>query len=140
MGEGGGSSAPRHGTNSSTATWRGGWRCDVQAGDFTLAVDEPEHYGGSGEGPMPTDLFLAALSSCYTLSLGWAARKRGIDLPDLEVTATGRYEGQRFAELTLTVRSSARREVLEPLLEPATRVCYVSQTLRLLAPVTVEIA
>ena len=84
----------RDGINRALAVWRGGWRCDVQAGSFELVVDEPPSAGGTGLGPMPTDLLLASLSSCYALALAWAARKRGFELPDLEVTATGTYRGR----------------------------------------------
>ena len=58
----------------------------------------------------PRDLLLASLSSCYALALAWAARKRGFELPDLEVTATGTYAGQRFATLELTVTTSLSAE------------------------------
>ncbi|MCW2723224.1 MAG: OsmC family protein [Frankiales bacterium] len=84
--------------------------------------------GGTGLGPMPTDLLLASFSSCYALALAWAARKRGFELPDLEVTAIGTYEGQKFGSLLLSVRSSLPAERMAPLLEPAKRVCYVSNT------------
>jgi len=77
---------------------------------------------------MPTDLLLASISSCYALALAWAARKRGFELPDLAVTATGTYAGQRFASLELTVDTSLPAEQIQPLLEPARRVCYVSNT------------
>ena len=100
----------------------------MQAGGFRLTVDEPLLAGGTGRGPMPTDLLLASLSSCYALALIWAARKRGIDLPDLTVTATGTYAGQKFGALLLTVRTSLPAEQVAPLLEPAERVCYVSNT------------
>jgi len=116
-------------TNTAVATWRGGWLCSVDAGGFPLTVDEPPSVGGTGRGPMPTDLLLASLSSCYALALAWAARKRGIDLPDLVVAATGTYDGQGFGALELTVRTSLPLEEIEPLLEPAKRVCYVSNTL-----------
>ena len=132
--------AERDGVNSATAVWRGGWRCDVQAGNFELVVDEPPSAGGTGLGPMPTDLLLASLSSCYALALAWAARKRGFELPDLEVTATGTYQGQRFAALELTVTTSLNVERLTPLLEPARRVCYVSNTFAHAPPVTVTLA
>lgn len=89
---------------------------------------------------MPTDLLLASLSSCYAMALAWAARKRGFDLPDLEVTATGTYQGQRFATLELTVSTSLDAERLAPLLEPARRVCYVSNTLAAAPPITVSLA
>ena len=132
--------AERGGTNTAVATWRGGWRCDVQAGGFSLVVDEPEAAGGTGLGPMPTDLLLASLSSCYALALAWAAGKRELELPDLEVTATGAYEGQKFASLVLTVRTSAPAELVGPLLERATRVCYVSNTFAHGPDVAVELA
>ena len=116
-------------TNTAVATWRGGWLCSVDAGGFPLTVDEPPSVGGTGRGPMPTDLLLASLSSCYALALAWAARKRGIDLPDLVVAATGTYDGQGFGALELTVRTSLPLDEIQPLLEPAKRVCYVSNTL-----------
>jgi organic hydroperoxide reductase OsmC/OhrA len=78
---------------------------------------------------MPTDLLLASLASCYALALAWAARKRGVDLPDLTVTATGTYAGPRFRSLALTVQTSLGADLVTPLLEPARRVCYVSNTL-----------
>jgi organic hydroperoxide reductase OsmC/OhrA len=89
---------------------------------------------------MPTDLLLAALSSCYALALAWAARKRGFELPDVEVRASGTYDGPTFSALVLTVTSSAPREQLGPLLEPARRVCYVSNTIAGHPPITVQLA
>ena len=91
-------------------------------------VDEPVASGGTGAGPMPTDLLLASLASCYALALAWAARKRGFELPDLEVTATGTYEGPSFAAIALTVSTSLDVARLTPLIEPARRACYVSNT------------
>jgi putative redox protein len=100
----------------------------VQAGGFRLIVDEPQSAGGTGQGPMPTDLLLASLASCYALALAWAARRRGVDLPDLTVRATGTYAGQRFRSLAITVHTSLPADVVSPLIEPARRVCYVSNT------------
>ena len=127
-------------TRAARALWTGGWRCEVEAGGFSLVVDEPVEVGGTGAGPMPTDLLLASLSSCYALALAWAARKRGYELPDLEVTATGTYRGQRFASLLLTVHSSLPPEQLTALLEPAKRACYVSNTFAHVPDVTVALA
>src|SRR3954468_9302470 len=126
-------------TNTAVATWRGGWLCSVDAGGFPLTVDEPASSGGTGCGPMPTDLLLASLSSCYALALAWAARKRGYELPDLTVTATGTYAGQRFAHLALTVDTSLPAEQVAPLLEPAKRVCYVSTTFATVPDVVVRL-
>jgi len=127
-------------TNSVLARWDGGWRCRVEASGFELIVDEPPSAGGTGTGPMPTEYLLAAMASCYTLALAWAAAKRGVALPGLAVTATGTYDGPKFCRLELTVQSDAPPEVIEPLLEPALRVCYVSNTLALSPPVEVTLA
>lgn len=127
-------------TNSVVARWEGGWRCQVSAGGFDLVVDEPARAGGTGTGPMPTDYLLASLASCYALALAWAARKRGITLPPgVAVTATGTYDGPRFAGLRLTVASDAAPDVIEPLVEPARRACYVSNTIALSPPIEVEV-
>lgn len=126
-------------TNSVVARWERGWQVRVAAGSFELVVDEPESAGGTGSGPMPTEYLLASLASCYALALAWAAGKRGVSLPALEVTATGTYDGPRFSRLRLAVASDAPPAVIEPLIEPARRACYVSNTIALSPPVEVEI-
>ena len=95
--------------------------------------------GGTGLGPMPTDLLLASLSSCFALALVWAAGKRDVALPDLEVTATGQYEGQKFGALLLSVRTGADPDLVTPLLERAKRVCYVSNTFAHVPEIAVEV-
>ena len=132
--------ADRPHTNSVTARWEGGWRCHVKAAGFDLIVDEPENAGGTGTGPMPTEYLLAAMASCYALALRWSAGKRDVDLPDLAVTATGTYDGPRFCRLVLDVATSAPAEVVAPLIQPALRVCYVSNTIATSPPIEVLIA
>jgi putative redox protein len=126
-------------TNSVVARWEGGWQCQVEAGGFDLVVDEPESAGGTGTGPMPTEYLLAAMASCYALALQWAAGKRGITLPGFTVTATGTYDGPRFSRLQLTVAAPVIDEI-QRLIEPALRVCYVSNTLAAPPPVEVTVA
>ena len=126
-------------TNSVVARWEDGWRCRVQAGGFDLVVDEPRSAGGTGAGPMPTEYLLAAMASCYALALYWAARKRGFTLPGLTVTATGTYDGPRFGRLQLTVTSEVPAGQIETLVEPALRVCYVSNTLAAAPPIEVTV-
>ncbi len=127
-------------TNSVVARFEGGWRCRVQAGGFDLVVDEPPSAGGTGAGPMPTEYLLAAMASCYALALNWAAGKRGAELPGLTVTATGTYDGPRFCRLQLEVTCDAPAELVERLLEPALRVCYVSNTIATSPPVEVALS
>lgn len=117
-------------TRTVSARWLGAYRCDVSAGDFTIPVDEPESVGGTNEGPQPTELLLAALSSCFTLAVAHAAGKRGIELSHLSVDVTGTYDGPRFSALEIRVDAGCEDEVKDRLLEAASRVCYVSNTIR----------
>jgi putative redox protein len=110
--------------------WSGGMRAVTDVDGFELVVDEPEVHGGTGTGPQPTDLLLASVSSCIALSMAFVARKRGVDLPDLDVTVVGTYRGLEFKRITASITSGMPREVLEELVSEAERVCYVSNTLR----------
>jgi len=112
------------------ARWEGGMKSAVQAGDFEIIVDEPESAGGTDSGPQPTDLFLASIASCFTLSVAHAANKRGIELPGLRVRVVGTYEGLKFTRVDLRILSDGPPAVLEELLPDAQRVCYVTNTLR----------
>ena len=119
-------------TRSVDATWEGGYRCRVQAGDFEIRVDEPSSAGSSGTGPQRTGVFLASFASCFALAVAHVARKRQIELEDLSVRAVGTYDGPKFANIRLEVTSSYDRAELERLVERASAVCYVSNTIRAL--------
>jgi uncharacterized OsmC-like protein len=105
-------------------------RADTQAGSFSLIVDEPVSAGGADAGPAPTDLLLASVASCFTLAMAYAARKRDLELPGLAVVAVGSYDGPRFARISVSVTADVAPDVLEQLIAPAERVCYVTNTLR----------
>jgi putative redox protein len=114
-----------------TARWEGAYRCRVSVRQFELRADEPAgHGGGTDTGPQPTELLLASAASCFALAVAHVAGKRGIVLPDLAVTATGEYDGPRFAAIRLEVSSSHPHPELAALVERAKHVSYVSNTLR----------
>lgn len=113
------------------ARWAGGLKATVRAGEFDLVSDEPPTAGGTGSGPQPTELLLASIASCFTLALAYSARKRGTELAGLEVDATGRYDGPRFASFRIVVRTDTPKGVeLARLIAAAERVCYVTRTLK----------
>jgi putative redox protein len=126
-------------TLSVQATWDGGYRCTVASRQFRIRIDEPVKAGGEDTGPQPSEVFLASLAGCFTLALYHVAKKRNIELPDITVTATGTYQGPGFGRLAVAVDSSADPQVLEALIEPAKRVCYVSNTLKNVSDVQVNL-
>ncbi|HEY2878403.1 OsmC family protein [Nocardioides sp.] len=110
--------------------WSGGMRAVTDIDGFEIVVDEPETHGGTGTGPAPTDLLLASVASCIALSVAFVARRRGVELPDLDVSVVGTYHGLEFERIAASISSSTPRAVLQGLLSEAERVCYVSNTLR----------
>jgi putative redox protein len=126
-------------TRSVNAKWLGGYQIDVTAGKYVLRVDEPETVkGGTDTGPQPTDYLLTAAASCFTMAIAYSARKRGLDLPPLEVNATGTYDGPGFSDITLEVVVDLPDDEVERLVTAAERVCYVTNTLRRTPTVTIE--
>lgn len=57
----------------------------VDAGTAHFSVDEPVELGGTGTGPTPYDLLLAALGSCTSMTVGLYARRHGWPLTDVTV-------------------------------------------------------
>ena len=114
-----------------TARWRGGYRADVRARRHALTVDEPADSGGTDAGPMPTELFCAALASCFCLAIGHVAGKRGVEVPGLEVTVRSERAGRELRYARLVVESAARvdDDVLAALVQRARPFCWVSNTL-----------
>ncbi|MGW9022722.1 OsmC family protein [Streptomyces sp. NPDC055722] len=127
-------------SRSVRATWEEGLRCTVDAGGFPLTVDEPRSVGGSDQGPQPTDLLLASVSSCFTVALAYCAARQGVELVDLRVTATGVYDGPRFASVRIEVSSGCERAALTQLITAAEKVCYVTNTLRRAPEIEVALA
>jgi putative redox protein len=114
-----------------TATWLGGWQTDVRAREHGVRVDEPASVGGDDTGMMPTELFCAAMASCFCLAVGYAARKRDIELPGLTVVVRARRAGRelRYESLDVEVQAEADDETLARLVERAKPLCWVSNSL-----------
>jgi uncharacterized OsmC-like protein len=114
-----------------TATWLGGMATDVRARDHTVRVDEPATAGGADSGMMPTELFCAALASCFCLAVAWAASKREVELPDLDVVVRAERAGRelRYHHFVVEARADADDETLALLVARARSLCWVSNTL-----------
>jgi putative redox protein len=114
-----------------TAHWRGGCATDVSARGHEVRVDEPFAAGGHDTGFMPTELFCAALASCFCLAVAFAAGKRGIEVPDLRVVVrTERADRElRYGRFVVDTRAVLDDATLATLVERARPLCWVSNTL-----------
>jgi len=114
-----------------TATWLQGFQARVHIRGHEIAVDEPVADGGNDAGVMPTDLLAASIASCFCLALAFAARKRDRELPGLEVVVRRVRAGRelRYERFEIDARAEVPEDELAALMEPARRVCWVSNTL-----------
>ena len=98
-----------------------------------VKVDRPEAKGGTDQGPMGGELFLAAVGGCFMSNLLAAIRARESDLGGIhaEVEGTLGEAPARFTSLELRVSAQhGDLEVLSKLVEIADRGCIMLNTLR----------
>ena len=123
------------------ARWEARYRTDVAVREFRFVADEPPRSGGEDAGAMPTEYLLVALASCFAMALGHVARKRDLELGPLTVKAVATYDGPSFSAIDLeVVFEQGPPDNVDALVERASRVCYVSNTLRRAPELTVTVA
>ena len=57
----------------------------IEIGPHKLLTDVPEAIGGEDTGPEPHDLLAAALGACTALTVTMYAKRKGMDLQDIDV-------------------------------------------------------
>lgn len=82
-------SEPRWAISRARGVWEEGARTGVRVRQFPIVVDEPELFGGTNQGPRPTEYLLAAYCGCTVVIAERAARELGLELNRLEVEARG---------------------------------------------------
>jgi putative redox protein len=114
-----------------SAEWLGGYKSRVRARFHEITIDEPGASGGEDQGMMPTEAFCASIATCFCLALAHVARKRDRELPGLRVVVRAERPGNelRYHRFEIEAQAKVPEELLGRLIEPARRVCWVSNTL-----------
>ena len=81
----------------------GSLRNEIQAGPYTLIVDEPVEAGGTAAGPTPYDYLNSALGACTSMTIHVVAKREKIPIESVEVTvANDRMYAKDCADCTST--------------------------------------
>ncbi len=118
--------------------WLRDYQTEVEVrGLHHLKGDEAPEYGGEDAGPMPTDYLLVAVGTCMCLAVAHVAKKRRLTLGQLNVGVSARKHEKefRFDSIDLLIRADLPPEQLQPLVEQARRVCFVSNTITAACPI-----
>lgn len=121
--------------------WLEGTRTQVYAGKHTIQSDEPFHLLGKDTAAGPTELLLAAVESCLTVTYVANAAAEGVKIDALELQLEGDIDipsflglkkdgnpGYKNVKIKAFVKSSAPREKLNQLLELAAKHSPVTNT------------
>lgn len=79
---------------SVTTSSESGYAQPIEVAAHELRADEPISAGGSGAGPRPTELVLAGLASCTSITLRMYADRKGWTLGTIQVSAALYREGE----------------------------------------------
>jgi peroxiredoxin-like protein len=109
-----------------------------------LRAAAPQEFDGPGDAWSPEHLLLAAVQSCFLLTLRSVARAAQLEFASLDLEAIGivdrRDRVTRFSEIVLrprlTVAAGTDRERVQHLLEKTEKACLVSASL--LTPILLE--
>jgi putative redox protein len=106
---------------------------EATLGSRKVLIDRPIAKGGTDQGPMGGEFFLASIGGCFMSNLLAAIRAREAEISDVRTEVTGTLDDSpvRFTavELCVTAEGSSR-ELLERLVEIADRGCIMMNTLR----------
>lgn len=76
----------------------------VKVRDFEVVVDQPEQFGGSDQGPRPSEYVLAALAACHEVTYRLYADALDIPLDEISVSVTGVSDARGFLSPDHTIR------------------------------------
>ncbi len=128
-----------------TSDHRGGMHFVTAVGPYSVSMDYPRDPTGSGEGPRPLEMLLAALASCAGGTLVALLHRSGRPISGLSVQARGTRRAEHptvftAIELEFTIRGTIDREtVAAAIREAEERVCPVWAMLRSSTPITASL-
>lgn len=114
-------------------------RTDVVFREKLLVIDEPIERGGTNLGLSPVEVAVGALLGCTNVITHKLAKKHGVDLRDMKVSADVTFDRRgamlaeeveipwQSVELNITATTSSKPEQIEKMQRDLPRFCPVSK-------------
>ena len=119
---------------------------------FSIAVDEPENFGGKDSAPTPVEYILAGYAGCLNVVVNLIAKEMGFTIKSLEINITGDINpekllgisvkeraGFKSLNIQLDINSDATKDMLQKLLIQVKERCPVNDNLANTTPVNYSI-
>ncbi|MHB1605569.1 MAG: OsmC family protein [Leptospirales bacterium] len=121
-----------------------------EKGSATLAMDNPEAMGGTGLAPGPLQYCLFGMASCFSGTFMMVAAQEGVRIDRLTIKVENTVDMTRplgitqnpltdGVKITMTVKSSASKEVLDRLERSSSRQCPAVYCLTNPIPLNIEL-
>lgn len=104
---------------------------ELQAGTHTLLCDQREEFGGQDRGPMPTELLMCSIASCFGYAMQFVAgrMRKTIDNLVIEVDGEKDFKNSTFSQITVTAGADMDTGTLTKIAELAKKYCFVTNSL-----------
>jgi putative redox protein len=98
--------------HATATTGRTNYSTTIQSGTHSLIADEPPAQGGQDAGPSPSELLLAALASCTSITLRMYAERKSwpLEAAHVAVTSTRAPDKSVTIERVLTLDGELSEE------------------------------
>ena len=117
-------------------------RFEGKVRQFSIAVDEPENFGGKDSAPTPVEYILAGYAGCLNVVVNLIAKEMGITIKNIEINIAGDINpekllgisdkeraGFKSLNIQLDIKSDASKDMLQKLLTQVKERCPVNDNL-----------
>lgn len=113
------------------AVHQSGFAFELHARGHCLVSDQSLNFGGEDQGPMPSELLLWAVSSCFGQTMVFVAAKMKKTVHGLKLSVHGEKDKTscRYALIHIGVSGNEPQEFLEKIATLAKKYCYVTNSL-----------
>lgn len=104
---------------------------ELQAGTHRLLCDQREEFGGQDRGPMPTELLMCSVASCFGYAMHFVAGRMRKTIDNLVVAVDGEkdFTNSTFSQITVTASADMDTDMLTKIACLAKKYCFVTNSL-----------
>lgn len=108
----------------------------------TFVVDKPPASGGTDQGPMASEYFLASLASCHITTAHKVAERRRQKIDRIRIRGTQFLDGDFITKIHLDVHvhGALPRDEVDTIFRLTERICTISQATKVPIEHTIRLA
>lgn len=108
-----------------------GYAFKINSSKHSIISDQSHDFGGDEQGPMPSELFLWAIGSCFGQTMIFVAEKMHRKIQNLKLCIDGKKDNKSFKydAIHITVNGCESQEFLDNVVKLSKKYCYITNSL-----------